>query len=72
MSVRNGLGKKDEAAANRLASYILMPSDLLEQAIADVLKETGEAKIGPHHLESVAKKLKVSTTALSTRLGIPV
>jgi Zn-dependent peptidase ImmA (M78 family) len=71
MSVCNGLSKADEAAANKLAAYILMPADLLEQAISDVLRETGETKMGPMHLEAVAEKLKVSTTALSVRLGIP-
>jgi len=71
MSVRNGLSKVDEAAANKLAAYILMPADLLEQAIADVLEMTGETRLSPLHVEAIAERLKVSTTALSMRLGVP-
>ena len=50
----------DERAANLLAADILMPADMLGQAVIDAG--------GWKNLNRIAEKLKVSRTALSSRL----
>jgi Zn-dependent peptidase ImmA (M78 family) len=72
---RSRVSDADERAANKLAAEILMPADLLGQAAADVIGASGVAsgeRMSEQHLAEIAKKLKVSTTALAIRLGVPV
>ena len=59
---RSGLSNAQEAEANRLAADILMPRRLLNQAIEDMEDPT---------IPALAKKFKVSESAMSIRLGIP-
>jgi Zn-dependent peptidase ImmA (M78 family) len=72
---RSRVSDADEGAANKLASEILIPADLLGQAVADVMGSPGldpGAYMNEQHLEAIAEKMKVSTTTLAIRLGIPV
>ena len=59
---RSGLSSFDEVRANRLAADILMPFDLIEQAI----------KSGTKNVQDLAALFRVSPQAMSVRLEIPV
>jgi|SRR5579872_1265348 len=58
---RSGLSTKEEADANKLAAYILMPLPLIKSLAAQ----------GVNDVDSLAEKLQVSRTAMKIRLGIP-
>lgn len=59
---RSNLSSKAEAEANRMAADILMPRDLIEEALR-----------GPDQLclERLATQFQVSNVAMAIRLGIP-
>jgi IrrE N-terminal-like domain len=59
---RSGLSTLEEVRANRLAAEILMPFDLIEQAI----------KKGAKNVQDLAALFRVSAQAMSVRLEIPV
>lgn len=60
---RSHLSGKLEWEANRLAADILMPMHLIEEL---------EAKVGYPSVEYLARSLKVSKSAMSIRLGVPL
>ena len=59
---RSGLSSFDEVRANRLAADILMPLDLIEEAIKD----------GAKSVQELSELFRVSPQAMSVRLEIPV
>jgi predicted transcriptional regulator len=61
MLYRSGLSNKIEAHANRLAADILMPWSLLDPLIDSGVTDIGE----------LAKRFRVSKSAMSIRLGVP-
>ena len=58
---RSGLSSKEEADANKLAAYILMPFSLINDLVNSGIKD----------IPTLAAKLQVSQLALKIRLGIP-
>lgn len=58
---RSGLGNKIESAANKYAANILMPMDLIYEAILD----------GDDTIEKLADHFQVSRSAVAARTGIP-
>jgi|ERR1700687_2550008 len=58
---RSGLSTAEEAAANKMAAHILMPFSLINSL----------SNSGFNSVESLAKQLQVSKTAMKIRLGIP-
>mgnify|MGYP006438894697 CR=1 FL=1 len=59
---RSTLSGPVEAEANRFASHILMPMDLISEIVSDR---------GERETKEIASKLKVLETALRIRLGLP-
>lgn len=58
---RSGLSSKVEIEANALAAEILIPIDLLEEALRNDIQT----------IEELAKVFRVSESCMSIRLGIP-
>lgn len=58
---RSGLSNRTEAEANALAADILMPWELINNAMANGVKT----------IEDLAKHFEVSRSAMSIRLGVP-
>jgi len=58
---RSGLSTAEEAAANKMAAHILMPFSLINSL----------SNNGFNSVESLARQLQVSKTAMKIRLGIP-
>lgn len=56
-----GMSNSQEAEANRFAADLLMPRDLISDAISS----------GVTDVDGLAKLFKVSTIAMSIRLGLP-
>lgn len=68
---RSRLPEAEERAANRLATEILVPADLLGQVVSEVVGSAEGARLSPKYLDAVAGKLAVSSMTLAARLGIP-